>query len=86
MALGAVAGAEQDLTQAPVHGLHLADLLQADGQTNPGGGFAQFIIGPGTNLSIKDDLAAVKAANPSTYVSPDGPPFALFHTLCRAGW
>jgi len=44
-----------------------------------GNSFAQFIFGPDTTLSVKDDPAAVAAANPVTHVSSSSPPFLLLH-------
>jgi xanthine dehydrogenase YagR molybdenum-binding subunit len=44
-----------------------------------GNSFAQFIFGPDTTLSVKDDPAAVGAANPVTHVSSSSPPFLLLH-------
>jgi acetyl esterase/lipase len=43
----------------------------------PGNSFAQFVFGPDTKLSVKDDPAA--AASPLTYVAPSSPPFVLLH-------
>jgi acetyl esterase/lipase len=40
---------------------------------------AQFIFGPDTRLSVKDDPAAMAPANPLGYVSASSPPFVLLH-------
>jgi len=44
-----------------------------------GNSLAQFVFGPSTTLSVKDDPAAMAAANPVTYVSSSSPPFVLLH-------
>lgn len=44
-----------------------------------GNSLAQFVFGPGTRLSVKDDPAAMADANPVTYVSSSSPPFVLLH-------
>jgi acetyl esterase/lipase len=40
---------------------------------------AQFVFGPRTTMSVKDDPAAMAPANPLTYVSASSPPFVLLH-------
>ena len=40
---------------------------------------AQFVFGPGTTLSVRDDPIATAAANPLTYVSASSAPFLLLH-------
>jgi acetyl esterase/lipase len=40
---------------------------------------AQFVFGPDTRMSVRDDPAAVGAANAVTYVSSSSPPFLLLH-------
>ncbi|MCW2650750.1 MAG: esterase [Mycobacterium sp.] len=40
---------------------------------------AQFVFGPRTTMSVKDDPAAMAAANPLTYVGASSPPFVLLH-------
>jgi acetyl esterase/lipase len=44
-----------------------------------GDSLAQFVFGPGTKLSVRDDPAAVVPTNPVTYVSSSSPPFVLLH-------
>jgi dipeptidyl aminopeptidase/acylaminoacyl peptidase len=41
----------------------------------PGNPLAQFVFGPSTKLSIENDPATVRAANPITYISSKTPPF-----------
>ena len=45
----------------------------------PGNPLAKFVFGPGTKLSIEDDPAAVRAADPATYIGPTTPPFIELH-------
>jgi acetyl esterase/lipase len=40
---------------------------------------AQFVFGPGTKLSVKDDPTAMAASNPVNYVTSSSPPFVLLH-------
>jgi acetyl esterase/lipase len=44
-----------------------------------GNSFAQFVFGPGTTLSVRDDPIATAAANPVTYVRASSAPFLLLH-------
>ena len=44
-----------------------------------GNPFAQFIFGPLTTMSVRDDPAAMAPANPLTYISASSPPFVLLH-------
>lgn len=55
------------------------DTAMQDQMYAPGGFLAQFAIGSDTKLSVKDDPAAVAAADPSTYVSASIPPFVELH-------
>jgi acetyl esterase/lipase len=45
----------------------------------PGNPLAKFVLGPGTKLSIGDDPAAVRAADPATHIGPTTPPFIELH-------
>jgi acetyl esterase/lipase len=45
----------------------------------PGNHMAQWVLGPGTKKSIKDDPAATARANPASYVDSSAPAFLLFH-------
>jgi acetyl esterase/lipase len=55
------------------------DVATQDATYAAGNSFAQFIFGPGTTLSVKDNPTSMAAANPVTYVSPASPPFLLLH-------
>jgi acetyl esterase/lipase len=44
-----------------------------------GNPFAQFVFGPRTTMSVKDDPAAMAPANPLTCISASSPPFVLLH-------
>jgi len=44
-----------------------------------GNPLAKFFIGPGTGLSALDDPAALRAADPATYISSRTPPFIELH-------
>jgi acetyl esterase/lipase len=44
-----------------------------------GNSLAQFVFGPGTKLSVKDDPTAMAASNPVNYVTSSSPPFVLLH-------
>jgi acetyl esterase/lipase len=45
----------------------------------PGTGTAQFVFGPGTKKSLKDDPTAVAAADPATYADSSDPAFVILH-------
>jgi acetyl esterase/lipase len=42
---------------------------------------AQFVFGPNTTLSVRDDAVAMAAANPVGYVTASSPPFLLLHGI-----
>jgi acetyl esterase/lipase len=54
-----------------------ADYDKATQKANyqPGNSLAQFVFGPGTKLSIEDDPSAVRAGDPTTYITSRTPPF-----------
>ncbi|MFC7588043.1 prolyl oligopeptidase family serine peptidase [Nonomuraea antimicrobica] len=52
--------------------------MQNDTYT-PGNGFAQWVYGPGTERSVKDETPEVRAANPASHVSSRSAPFIELH-------
>jgi len=55
------------------------DAAAQDANYTPGNSAAQWVYGPGTTKSIKDDTPEVKAASPLTYISSRTAPFLLLH-------
>jgi acetyl esterase/lipase len=55
------------------------DEATQEAKYTPGNPLAKFIIGSGTKLSALDDSAALRAADPITYISSRTPPFIELH-------